>query len=258
MSCKICQQENKKIFSARVLNKYEVSYFYCSHCGLIAPEEPYWLGEAYASPINISDTGLVKRNLALAVLTLNVVYYFFNRRKTFLDYAGGYGLLVRLLRDSGLDFKWQDIFSENLLARGFEYAESDSAIELVTAFEVFEHFSDPLVEIEKMLKISKNILFSTTLLPSPTPAPADWWYYGFKHGQHVSFYSQTTLQFIAKKYGLNYYTTGGTIHLFTPKKINRFWFRLLTSRRTSLFAWLFARPHFKSKTWADYLLMTEK
>ncbi len=48
-----------------------------------------------------------------------------------------------------------------------------------------------------MLKISRNILFTTTLLPSPMPQPGTWWYYGLEHGQHISFYSLETLQSIA-------------------------------------------------------------
>jgi hypothetical protein len=162
------------------------------------------------------------------------------------------------MRDAGIDFKWQDNFSPNLLMRGFEYSSRDSEIDLATAFEVFEHFVDPITEIEKILKISKNILFSTTILPGGIPAPQNWWYYGFNHGQHISFYSEKTLQFIAKKFGLNYYTTGGVVHLLTTQKINPIFFRLLTNRKTGLLAWLWARPHFKSKTWDDHLLLIDK
>lgn len=258
MFCKICQEENKKIFTAKILNKYEVQYYYCDKCGFISTEEPYWLNEAYGSPINISDTGIMQRNISFSASTLNIIYYFFNSHKTYLDFAGGYGIFVRLMRDIGLDFKWQDNFSQNLLARGFEYSNKDSEIELITAFEVFEHFVNPLEEIEKMLKISKNILFSTMLLPKNIPEPGKWWYYGLNHGQHVSFYSQKTFQFIAKKYGLNYYTDNNSIHLLTTKKINHFIFKFLVNRKKSLIFWAWARISFKSKIWDDFLLMGNK
>src|SRR5680860_251113 len=208
MLCKICHTKNKKIFTAKVLNKYEIDYFFCDKCGFLSPSNPYWLDEAYVFSINISDSGIMKRNISFSASSLNIIYYFFNCQKIFLDYAGGYGVFVRLMRDIGLDFKWQDNFSQNLLARGFEYCENDKKIELITAFEVFEHFVNPLEEIEKMLKISKNILFSTTLLPEGVPASKDWWYYGFNHGQHVSFYSKKTFEVIAKKYNLNYCVMG--------------------------------------------------
>lgn len=257
MNCKICQKEPTKIFIAKVLNKYDAQYLHCNSCGYIFTENPFWLNEAYASPMNISDTGIMQRNLFNSVFTLNIIYYFFNKNETYLDYASGYGVFVRLMRDLGVNFKWQDDFSENLLARGFEYTPKDDKISLVTSYEVFEHFVNPLEEIEKILKISNNILFSTMLLPVEIPEPNDWWYYAFDHGQHVSFYSKKTFQFIAKKYGLNYYTNGSSLHFLTIKKINPFIFKFLSNSKISNFASVFIKTHFKSKTWADYLLMSK-
>jgi len=58
-----------------------------------------------------------------------------------------------------------------------------------------------------MLQLSKTIIFSTEILPIPVPKPDDWWYYAFEHGQHISFYSLKTLNILAKKFGLNPYTS---------------------------------------------------
>lgn len=256
MICKICQKENNNIFSSKVLNKHEVQYFKCDSCGFISTEEPYWLDEAYNSPINIEDTGIMSRNILSSYFTLNIIYYYFNYKKTFLDYAGGYGIFVRLMRDIGINFKWQDNFSTNLLARGFEYSDKDKEIELVTTFEVFEHFVDPITEIEKILKISNNILFSTTLLPNDIPSPKEWLYYGFNHGQHVSFYSKKTIEFIANKYGLSYYTNGNSVHLLTKKIINPFIFKFLISKKSFILYW-WAKLNFKSKTLDDSICMSK-
>ncbi len=38
----------------------------------------------------------------------------------FLDYAGGYGVFTRLMRDIGFDFYWHDPYTQNLFANGFE------------------------------------------------------------------------------------------------------------------------------------------
>ena len=255
--CGICGAEAVKIFDRTILDKYRIDYFRCPACDLVQTEEPYWLNEAYASTMNLSDTGLMLRNIFFPLVTLNLVYYYFDRRKVFLDYAGGYGIFVRLMRDIGLDFRWQDNFASNLLARGFEYSDRDAGIELITAFEVFEHFKAPLEEIEKMLKISKNILFSTTLLPCAAPKPEEWWYYGFDHGQHISFYSQKTFRFIAGKYGLNYYTDNRSIHLLTDKKISPLVFRSLAGKRSGLLPWIWAWLHLKSRTWDDHRLMSK-
>ncbi len=219
MTCKICEHSAEKKFTARVLNKYDVSYYHCSGCGFLQTEEPYWLQEAYSESITVSDTGILERNQLFATLISMLLMTHFNPRAKFVDFAGGYGIFTRLMRDIGFDFYWTDPMTKNLIARGFEYQESLGPIEAVTTFETFEHLIQPLSDIEKMLKLSKNIIFSTHLLPDPVPGPGDWWYYVLEHGQHVSFYSQRTLEFIARKYSVNFYSFG-SFHMFTPIKID--------------------------------------
>jgi hypothetical protein len=221
MQCKICSEQSYQLFIERVLNKYDVKYFQCSKCFFIQTEEPYWLDDAYRSPINIEDTGLVDRNIILAKRTASIIYFLFNKHGKFLDYAAGYGLFVRLMRDYGFDFYWSDIYTQNIFARGFEFdLLVDKKIELATAFECFEHFANPLAEIDKIHTLSKNILFSTEIFDRNAPS-LDWDYYGFSHGQHVSFYSIQSLIFIADRLGANLITNGKSFHLFTPKKINQ-------------------------------------
>jgi len=226
MKCKICGRDSKKIFNTKILNKYNINYFYCKECGFIQTQEPYWLDKAYEESINITDTGIMQRNLYLSKITSILLFFVFDKNAKFLDYAGGYGIFTRLMRDIGFDFYWYDKYSENLLARGFEYKKTDK-IELITSFEAFEHFVNPSEEIEKMLGISKNIFFSTELYEYNPPKPDEWWYYGLEHGQHISFYSIKTLNYIANKYKLNLYTNGRNLHLLTEKKINNVFFKIL-------------------------------
>jgi hypothetical protein len=193
MKCNICSQENNEIFKSTILKNYNISYFYCSNCGFMQTEEPYWLNEAYKDSINISDTGYVARNISLSKKITVLLSLFFDKKTKFLDYAGGYGLFVRLMRDIGFDFYWNDKYTQNIFARGFEGSLSDN-YEAITTFESFEHFVEPIKEIENMLSISKNIIFTTELLPDPIPYPDEWWYYGLDHGQHISFYGKDTLK----------------------------------------------------------------
>ncbi len=253
MNCKICGQDSKKEFSAKILNKYDIEYFHCDNCGFLQTEEPYWLEEAYKESINVSDTGIMSRNLSLSQLSTLILYFFFNKNAKFLDFAGGYGIFVRLMRDIGFDFYWHDKYSENLLARGFEYNNEDN-IELITSFESFEHFDKPIDEIENMLKISKNILFSTELYGETVPDVKKWGYYGLNHGQHISFYSIKTLQYIAKKYNLNLCTNGYSLHLLTEKKINNNLFNLLL-RSNKLGLFYILKRCLKSKTMSDWELL---
>lgn len=253
MKCKICKKENNSLFTAKILNKYKVQYYYCEKCGFLQTEEPYWLDEAYRESINISDTGMMSRNLNLAKNTTNVINIFFDRSAKFLDFAGGYGIFTRLMRDIGFDFYWNDKYSENLVARKFEYASNEN-YELLTSFESFEHFDNPIDEIENMLKISKNIFFSTELFYGKPPTTSEWGYYGLNHGQHISFYSLNTLHFIANKYNLNLYSNGKTIHLMTEKKLNNLLFKLvLKLNRLGLFH--ITRRLNRSKTLSDWNML---
>lgn len=226
MKCKICGNDTKMIFNRKVLNKYPSNYHQCITCGFIQAEDPFWLDEAYKDPINIDDTGLVARNILFAKRSAAILFFLFNRHKKFVDYAGGYGLFTRLMRDYGFDYYWIDPFTENLFSRGFEFNPStDKNPEVVTAFECFEHFVEPLTEVEKILKISNNILFSTEIFPFKAPDPDEWKYYSFSHGQHISFYSYESLKAIARKYNLNLYSNGKSFHLLTKIKLNNYLFK---------------------------------
>jgi len=252
MTCLICQHRMEEAFKAKVLDKYNVSYYHCPQCGFLQAEPPYWLDEAYKEPINAEDTGLLSRNILFSEVTAILLFFLFDKNKKFLDYAGGLGVFTRLMRDIGFDFFWHDPMTTNLLARGFENKYLSEKYELLTTFESFEHFTDPLTEINKMLAISNNILFSTFLLPSSVPKP-DWWYYQFEHGQHISFYSKESLLYIAKKNGLHYYTHG-SLHLFTknifPDSVIRWIFRF-----HKLGLYNFVRWKMKSKMIDDFKTM---
>ncbi len=252
MKCNICSQENNEIFKSTILKNYNISYFYCTNCGFMQTEEPYWLNEAYKDSINISDTGYVARNISLSKKITVLLSLFFDKKAKFLDYAGGYGLFVRLMRDIGFDFYWNDKYTQNIFARGFEGSLSDN-YEAITTFESFEHFVEPIKEIENMLSISKNIIFTTELLPDPIPYPDEWWYYGLDHGQHISFYSEDTLKYISNKYDL-YYTRCDNIHVFSKQRLPVYTQYLLKLTKFGLNKLLGKR--LKSKTWEDYLRMS--
>ncbi len=255
MICKICGNKSEFVFSAQFLQKYNVKYFLCPMCGFLQTEDPYWREEAYASPINITDTGVLLRNITLSKITTLVIYFLFNKNAKFLDFAGGYGIFTRLMRDIGFDFYWYDKYSENLLARGFEYDLKIGKVELITCFEAFEHFENPIKEMEFMLNISRNILFTTELYGEKPPKPEEWWYYGLDHGQHISFYNLKTLNFIANKYKLNFYSNGRSIHLFTEKRITNSYFKFILKLKHLGIDILLKKFLLKSKTMDDCLYL---
>lgn len=254
-ACKICSNTVVLAFTTVVRRKYSVDFFTCTACGYLQADEPLWLGEAYQNSINIMDTGLLARNIDNARLSSILFYLFFDRKGTYLDYAGGYGVFTRLMRDIGFDFYSTDPHTKNLLAPGFEYNPSIGPIEAVTSFECFEHLYDPIKEVEKMVRISRNILFSTYLVPYPVPRPGAWWYYQFEHGQHISFYTHRSLERLGEHFGLRFYSFG-SLHLLTEKKIHprlmKVVFRFLG---TLLF--LIVRRNMESRTNADFERMKD-
>ena len=250
--CKICGTRTKEVFQATMLEKYTVSYYACPACEYLCTEDPYWLDEAYQRTINIVDTGIVDRNMYFSKVVSVLLYFFYSRNGTYLDYAGGYGIFTRMMRDIGFNFYWYDPYCENLLAPGFEYKkESGRTFDALTAFEVFEHFVDPIQEIDRMRQLSSTIVFSTELLPTNVPKPDEWWYYGLDHGQHVSFYSKKTLRVLAKRLGSNFYSVGG-IHIFSKRTLPAPVVTLLL--RCSKYG-LFGIPKMmlQSKIWEDHV-----
>ncbi|MFN0037221.1 MAG: class I SAM-dependent methyltransferase [Saprospiraceae bacterium] len=220
MNCNICHAPTCESFRAKILGKYEAPYFQCPQCGFLRVPDPFWLSESYASAITALDIGMLKRNLELREVVTALLRTYFDPSAKFVDYGGGYGLLVRLLRDRGLDFYRQDIYAENLFAKNFDLADSGCAkFEVLTAFEVFEHLENPVVEVEKMLEISDNILFSTELQPNARPTPETWWYILPEIGQHISFFSRKSLEALAQRMGLHLSTNGKNLHLLSRRKI---------------------------------------
>jgi len=84
MYCKICNHTVNKIFEAKVLDKYQVSYSQCSECFFIQTEEPYWLEESYTSAITALDIGLIERNIQLSNIVSTVIKLYFNQKTDLL------------------------------------------------------------------------------------------------------------------------------------------------------------------------------
>lgn len=221
-SCAICGAGLARAFEATILKKYRASYLFCQACGYLQVADPSWLEEAYKEAVAPADTGLVFRNV-LAAGKLSA-YLFLNGlgKRNFLDLAGGTGLLVRLMRDNGFNYYWQDPHCANIHARGFEYSESVGAVELATAMEVLEHVADPVGFVRNAFSTHgiQSLILSTELFEGSPPAPQSWDYYAHETGQHIGFFQRRTLLAIADMLNLHFASFGG-LHVYSRKRIGR-------------------------------------
>ena len=218
------------VFSEILLRKWKVTYYYCQACGILKTEEPYWLDEAYQEAISDTDTGLVARNIhhsnnlevILACLSLE--------NGKFLDVAGGYGLLARLMRDKGFDCYTTDKYCQNVFAKTFEPG-NDFKADALFAFDVLEHLEDPLQFLSAVFNWyrCKTIIFSTLTFEDTIPSK-DWWYYSFDSGQHITFYQPRTLSLLAEHFACEYYRISPNLHIITDLEIPKVRRHLLLNR----------------------------
>ena len=231
--CRVCGSGTRVTHEGLVLGRHHVRYHLCDSCDHWFTDEPWWLAEAYSAAISAADTGLVLRNTMVARDLTAVLGGLFDDGP-FVDWAGGYGMLVRLMRDAGFDFRWADAYAENLLARGFDWTPGGRS-EAVTAIEVLEHVPDPVGFVQECLDGAgtDTIIFSQELHHGPDQ---DWWYLTPATGQHISFYTSRTLSVMGERLGLHLHSSP-RLHMLTRRDLPAGRFSRLVRRSRLLAPW---------------------
>ena len=195
-ACRLCHGATAFAYKTVVLAKHDVSYYCCQQCGSLQSERPYWLSETYGKATSSIDPGSARRVLDSYVL-VDIVARLFGCHKL-LDFGGNTGFLCRLLRDRGYDAYSFDRYVASIYAPHFVGSPSDRH-DLVSAFEVMEHFACPAEDLDQIFQATPKIVLATTELFSGQSA--EWWYLAPREGQHVFFYSEKAARFIATQYG---------------------------------------------------------
>ncbi len=226
LRCRICGAPTARLFEKTVLGRHRVGYHHCAACGLTQTDEPHWLAEAYAEAIDVSDTGLLARNVHMRAVTAAFLHLSGVRDQPCLDWAGGWGVFTRLMRDAGFAFHWSDPHAQNLFARGFEWREGLGRPAACTAFEVLEHFVRPLDEFRKLAALGADWLITSTEVPPTSPPDPAWWYLLPATGQHAAFYERRTLARLGRECGYPHAIVGPFHQVFARRPFPAWRWRL--------------------------------
>lgn len=226
LACRLCGTATHRIFTRELLGRHTVGYHQCMSCGLTQTDEPTWLAEAYTTVIAAIDTGAIARNQVATSIVATFSQLAGIGDRPGLDFAGGHGVFVRLMRDRGFRFLWADRYAENVFARGFEWDARSGEPFVCTAFEVLEHFVRPVDGFADLAAYgAEYIITSTELHPGRQPAE-DWFYLAPESGQHVAFYQARTLQRLGSQFGYPFVTAGPRYQLFARRPTPGWWWRI--------------------------------
>ena len=251
--CAVCGSRMRRTHSHEILGRYTGQFIRCNDCGYWTVLDPFWLEEAYEDAIASTDTGIMQRNLQVARV-LGGIIEAVAPSGPYVDWAGGLGILTRLMRDRGYDYYWHDAYARNELARGFEWYTQSEAATLVTAIEVLEHVTSPLDFIHEIRAATQTPIITFSQETYDHETTPEWWYFSYETGQHVSFYTLQTLQTIAARSGMHYLNAGG-LHLWSvrPLVVTVPRVRRLRNRVSARLDPPSAR---RSLTWEDHETMT--
>jgi len=215
--CRLCANGASFKFELLVLKSRQVKYYECLGCGSLQTQTPDWLEFAYSDNLAAADSGAAQRTLRNLVVSYFVARL--GESTNILDIGGGDGLLCRFLRDYSLNAFVQDKYSRPTYAQHFTKPDF-SQPDMVLAFEVLEHFTDPALELENLFNLDASFYLISTGIYSGEGA--DWWYLVPSTGQHIFFYSRQALDYISEKFNLKHLIQGNLILFYKPSKLSTF------------------------------------
>jgi len=210
--CRVCGGPTEPLFEGTVLRSTPVTYRRCGTCGTLQLLDATWLERAYAGRLvpdpdeaRLCRAGILART-ARRLLAVGLL----PPKPRCLDLGAGPGILVRLLRDAGME-AWgyepmdEPRFAETFLSRDWPAGVFD----LVVASEVLEHSLDPAGFVRRAaasLAARGVLLLTTELLDEEAERDLPRWpYLAADYGQHITFLAPQALRGLALKGGLEWW-----------------------------------------------------
>jgi SAM-dependent methyltransferase len=213
---KSCEEARGKFLGLAGIPVY---YALCSQCGFcFAPELVNWKLEEFEQKIYNDEYILVDPDyveIRPRANANNLISMFGDRAHSIkhLDYGGGSGRLVQLLRQSN----WQSTSYDPFVDRNVSIEQLGS-FDLITAFEVFEHIPNVnklMSNLRSLISPNGIILFSTLLSDGNIHSKqrVSWWYASPRNG-HISLFSRNSLSLLAQKHGVCFRSFSHGLHAF--------------------------------------------
>jgi hypothetical protein len=235
--CRACGGAVARAFEAEIMGDLQVTYTRCADCGSLMLLNPYWLDRAYSRVLMPDpDFGALRRSLFISRFVRRLRGTgILPRHYQSLDYGSGFGMLVRLQRDRGVEAWGYDRYAKPKFAE--QYCSNklpESKFDLVTCIEVIEHTVDPrdvLSSFRSMVKDNGLVLLSTELLDGQ-PDLEKWSYLAPEHGQHITLFSKAGLLKAVEAAGFDWVGTFRLhgiplLHVLVPKTRGGMMLRLL-------------------------------
>lgn len=214
MNCILCQSPETQGFP--VTKAPARNYFHCQHCDLIFMDPAQRLNlieERQRYDLHSDQGGAGHRAFLMPLVKMIQEYY----KKTptppnevsTLDYGcGTVPALSEILAAEGMKTYFYDIFYHP------NVEEFRRTYNLITSTEVWEHLYNPQEVIEKQLRLLKShgLLAVMTSTHRGAGTFADWHYR--RDPTHVSFFSEKTMNYLEKRYGLQLLKKQSPYYLF--------------------------------------------
>jgi hypothetical protein len=213
---KSCEEKHGKFLP---LSGEPIYYNLCHECGFcFAPSMYDWTAEMFAEKVYNDDYIKVDPEYAESRPRSNAdfmswLFPNFPAGCRHLDYGGGNGALSRILRQRGWDSTSYDPFAN----RDVDPATL-GRFDLISAFEVFEHFPDVRACLDSIVQRMRqpSVLLFGTLVSDGSIRPNErlsWWYAAPRNG-HVNLFTNRSLRTLAKQYGFTFATASADMHIF--------------------------------------------
>ena len=210
--CPLCNSSQNSL----ILKNKRREFYVCDCCSLTFVPSSFHLSNAdefdrYTEHKNSSDDPYYKeflRNLTRPLLSKASDDVSWKG----LDFGSGSSdTLSLMMREKGHDFKSYDPFFKN------EKSLLKAKYDVITCSETIEHFSNPKLEWEKLWSLlkPKGILAVMTQLRSFEKKFSDWWY--IRDLTHVSFFSEATFDWLAKRDHLKSSRHGHSVIMFEKR-----------------------------------------